>query len=70
MKSLPIWAERLLRAICPNDLFEQIEGDLIEIYNNDVKTVGKKKGMAEIEHYCCPIHQTRDFFEKQIFMEY
>src|SRR5688572_2419164 len=43
MKSLPIWAERLLRAICPKELFEQIEGDLIEIYNYDIKTVGEKK---------------------------
>jgi putative ABC transport system permease protein len=43
MKSLPKWAERLLRAICPKELFEQIEGDLIEIYNYDVKTVGEKK---------------------------
>lgn len=43
MKSLPIWAEKLLRAICPKELFEQIEGDLIEIYNYDVKTVGKQK---------------------------
>ena len=43
MKSLPIWAERLLRAICPKELFEQIEGDLIEIYNYNVKTVGEKK---------------------------
>lgn len=43
MKSLPAWAETLLRAICPKDLFEQIEGDLIEIYNYDIKTIGEKK---------------------------
>ena len=43
MKSFPIWAEKLLRAICPEELFEQIEGDLMEIYNYDVKTVGKRK---------------------------
>jgi putative ABC transport system permease protein len=43
MKSLPKWAETLLMAICPKELFEQIEGDLIEIYNYDVKTVGEKK---------------------------
>lgn len=43
MKSLPIWVERLLRTICPGDLFEQIEGDLIEIYNHDVKTLGEQK---------------------------
>lgn len=43
MKSLPKWAERLLRAICPEKLYEQIEGDLIEIYNYEVKTTGKRK---------------------------
>ena len=43
MKSLPAWAERLLRAICPEELYEQIEGDLIEIYNYEVKTAGKRK---------------------------
>ena len=43
MKSLPIWAENLLKAICPKELFEQIEGDLIEIYNYDVKMVGERK---------------------------
>jgi len=43
MKSLPAWAERLLRAICPEELFEQIEGDLIEIYNYEVKRLGKRK---------------------------
>lgn len=43
MKSLPSWSERLLRAICPEELYEQIEGDLIEIYNYDVKNLGRKK---------------------------
>lgn len=37
------WAERLLRTICPKELFEQIEGDLIEIYNYDVKALGEQK---------------------------
>ncbi len=43
MKSLPAWAEKLLRTICPDDLYEQIEGDLIEIYNYDEKILGKRK---------------------------
>lgn len=42
MKSLPKWAERLLRSICPDEVYEQIEGDLIEIYNYDEKTLGKR----------------------------
>lgn len=43
MNSLPSWSEKLLRAICPEELYEQIEGDLLEIYNHEVKTVGKRK---------------------------
>jgi putative ABC transport system permease protein len=43
MKALPSWAEKLLRVICPEDLYEQIEGDLIEIYNYEVKIVGARK---------------------------
>src|SRR6185312_17189504 len=65
MKSLPIWAERLRRSIAQKSYLKQIERDLIEIYNYDVKTVGEK-GNAEIYHYLCPILQTRDLFKKQI----
>lgn len=43
MNSLPSWSKRLLRAICPDELYEQIEGDLIELYNYDVEMVGKRK---------------------------
>lgn len=43
MTSLPRWAERLLTLVCPSDLYEQIEGDLIELYNHEIKTVGKTR---------------------------
>src|SRR5882762_4981051 len=62
MKSLPIWAERLLRAICPEELFEQIEGDLMEIYNYDVKAVGKRK--AKLKFVITAIR----FFRPGIFL--
>lgn len=52
MNSLPSWAERLLRAICPEELYEQIEGDLIEIYNYDVKTAGKRKAKLRFVFAC------------------
>jgi putative ABC transport system permease protein len=48
MKSLPTWAERFLRIICPEELYEQIEGDLIEIYNYEVKTTGKRKARLRL----------------------
>src|SRR4051812_7529310 len=52
MKSLPVWSERLLRAICPDELYEQIEGDLIEIYNYEVKTLGKRKAKLRFVFAC------------------
>src|SRR5690606_29540734 len=52
MKSLPRWAERFLLAICPEELHEQIEGDLIEIYNYEVKTAGKRKARVRLILAC------------------
>jgi putative ABC transport system permease protein len=52
MTSLPAWSERLLRAICPDELYEQIEGDLIEIYNYEVKTIGKRKAKVRFILAC------------------
>lgn len=52
MRSLPSWSEKLLRAICPEELYEQIEGDLIEIYNYDVKTVGEQKARLRFVFAC------------------
>lgn len=43
MTSLPSWAERLLRFTCPRELYEHIEGDLIEMYNYEVSTLGKRR---------------------------
>jgi putative ABC transport system permease protein len=43
MKDLPVFTQRLIRAICPAHLVDQIEGDLIELYNHDIKTVGARK---------------------------
>lgn len=43
MKLLPRWIEKFLKLICPSELFEQIEGDLIELYNYDRKMVGERK---------------------------
>jgi len=43
MKDLPKLTQRLIRAICPAHFVDQIEGDLIELYNHDIKTVGVRK---------------------------
>ncbi|MBS1978000.1 MAG: ABC transporter permease [Bacteroidetes bacterium] len=43
MKSPPSWLKKLLRAISPEAFYEQIEGDLMELYHHDLKTVGRRK---------------------------
>lgn len=48
MKSLPSWAEKLLRLTCPDELFEQIEGDLIEMYNSEMRTIGRRKASLSL----------------------
>lgn len=52
MKSIPAWAERLLRIICPEELYDEIEGDLIEIYNREVKTIGMQKAKLQFVVAC------------------
>jgi putative ABC transport system permease protein len=48
MRSLPRWAERFLQMICPDDMVDQVTGDLIELYNNDVKSIGKRKARLRL----------------------
>ena len=37
------WSFRFLRLFCPDDLLEEIEGDIIQKYNKDVKKYGEGK---------------------------
>jgi putative ABC transport system permease protein len=48
MKSLPKWIERFLRAICPDEMVDQIVGDLIELYNNDIKSIGERAAKRKL----------------------
>jgi ABC-type antimicrobial peptide transport system permease subunit len=43
MKDLPRLTQRIIRAICPAHFVDQIEGDLIELYNHDVKAMGVRR---------------------------
>lgn len=43
LKRPPKWAERLLTWSCPKDSLEEVQGDLLELYNYWVETVGEKK---------------------------
>ena len=38
----PKWAERLLTLSCPKESLEEIQGDLLELYNYWIETAGKK----------------------------
>ena len=69
MKSLPAWAERLLRAICPDELYEQIEGDLIEIYNYEAKTVGKRKAKLRFILACFRFFRPGIFLRNKISLD-
>lgn len=40
MKTAPKWACKLLRAVCPEDLLEEIEGDLIQKFQSDITQFG------------------------------
>lgn len=46
--SLPKWAERFLRAICPDELYEEIEGDLIQRFNWNIKTSGYRTSSIKL----------------------
>ena len=49
MKSYPQrFAFRLLKWICPTHLFETIEGDLIEQYEDDVEEVGESRAKSRL----------------------
>lgn len=37
----PAWADRLFRALCPTELFEELQGDLHEQFEMDVNRLGK-----------------------------
>lgn len=48
MNSLPSWIESGLRAICPEELVDQITGDLIELYHHDLKTMSGRKAKTRL----------------------
>ena len=42
-QTLPKWPRRFLRWFCPEHLLEEIEGDLIQKFERDVKTFGERR---------------------------
>jgi putative ABC transport system permease protein len=62
MTSLPRWASSFLRRICPEDLYEEIEGDIIQNFNRDVKQLGQRRAKQRL------IRNTLRFFRPGIFL--
>jgi putative ABC transport system permease protein len=48
INSIPKWAERFLRTICPDDMYEEIEGDLIQQFNKNLNTIGHRKSSIKL----------------------
>jgi putative ABC transport system permease protein len=46
--SPPSWILRFLQFVCPQELLEEIEGDLIQRYNRDVDLVGEPQAKRKI----------------------
>ncbi len=42
------WSLRLLRSFCPDHLYEEIKGDLIEKFNKDLKAVGEERAKRRL----------------------
>jgi putative ABC transport system permease protein len=44
----PPFALRFLSWFCPAHLYEEIEGDLIQKFNRDVKVIGEKRAKRKL----------------------
>jgi len=60
----PKAALRLLRSFCPAQLYEEIEGDLIQKFGKDLKTVGEKRAKRRL------VWNTIKFFRPGIFLRH
>jgi putative ABC transport system permease protein len=46
--SLPKMIERFLRTVCPDELYEEIEGDLIQRYNKNIIVFGRSRANRKL----------------------
>lgn len=46
--SLPKLIERFLSTVCPEELYEEIEGDLIQRYNKNVSAYGQSRANRKL----------------------
>ncbi len=64
MKRYPKWSLRFLRFICPAHLYEEIEGDLIQKFERDLRSFGGKEGEKKVCMECDSVFQARHNFKK------
>lgn len=67
--SPPAWADRFFRALCPPELFEELQGDLHEQFEMDVKRLGigaaKRQYAAEVLKFIKPYVLKKRFFNSK-----
>ena len=72
--TLPQWPFHFLRRICPDHLYEEIEGDLIQKFNRDVKNFGervaKRRMVWNAIRFCRPGIILRNKFSVQLNQGY
>lgn len=57
------FALRLLRSFCPQHLLEEIEGDLLQKFERDVKAFGERRAKRRL------VWNTIDFSDLKLFSE-
>jgi putative ABC transport system permease protein len=60
--AFPLWVLRFLKWFCPAHLYEEIEGDLIQKFNRNVKVIGEKRAKRRL------IWNTIRFFRLEILL--
>lgn len=63
----PAWAQRLLKWYCPADSFEEVEGDLKELYTYWFETVGKSEANRR---YCWNVIRLQRPFSSRVTKYY
>src|SRR5690606_36882090 len=63
----PAWAQRLLKWYCPADSFEEVEGDLKELYTYWFETAGKSEANRR---YCWNVIRLQRPFSSRVTKYY
>ena len=70
VNSLPKWADRFLRLVCPAELFEEIEGDVIQEFNCNRKRLGSRKSSIMLFFTVIRFLRPGIFFRKRVKIDF